>query len=80
MTSSQIVQHIKGLRKATPYFTAVKLKNMLTPPLKNLMDSQYGWIFNKPVDPVYLRLPDYFDVIKNPMDLGSILKKLNTNV
>jgi len=29
--------------------------------------------FNQPVDPVALRLPTYFDHIKQPMDLGSIL-------
>ena len=30
-----------------------------------------------PVDPVELGLPDYFDIIKKPMDLGTIHKKLD---
>lgn len=30
----------------------------------------------EPVDPIKLQLPDYFDVIKNPMDLGTIRKRL----
>lgn len=31
---------------------------------------KHGWIFLEPVDPVKLQLHDYFEVIKNPMDLG----------
>nr|GMC48638.1 transcription factor GTE8-like [Ipomoea batatas] len=44
--------------------------------LKNLMTHQHGWVFNEPVDPVKLNIPDYFTVIKHPMDLGTIKKKL----
>lgn len=40
--------------------------------LQELMDHEYGWVFNTPVDPISLEIPDYFDVIKNPMDLGTI--------
>lgn len=36
---------------------------------------QCRWIFEEPVDPVKLGLPDYFDVIKRPMDLGTIRRK-----
>ena len=36
-------------------------------------------IFHKPVDTVKLHLPDYFTVVKNPMDLGTIKKKLSHN-
>jgi hypothetical protein len=31
---------------------------------------------SEPVDPIALGIPDYFDVIKNPMDLGTILSRL----
>lgn len=48
--------------------------------LKKLMSHEYGWVFNSPVDPVHLNLPDYFDVIKNPMDLGTVKKKLSSSV
>ncbi|GMJ09409.1 global transcription factor group E8 [Hibiscus trionum] len=44
--------------------------------LKRLMNHQYGWVFNKPVDIVKLNIPDYFNVIKHPMDLGTVKKKI----
>ncbi|GMJ04313.1 global transcription factor group E8 [Hibiscus trionum] len=44
--------------------------------LKRLMGHQYGWVFNQPVDVVKLNIPDYFNVIKHPMDLGTVKKKI----
>ncbi|CAL5361891.1 hypothetical protein CsSME_00053080 [Camellia sinensis var. sinensis] len=44
--------------------------------LSRLMSHQYGWAFNAPVDVVKLNIPDYFDVIKHPMDLGTVKSKL----
>jgi len=35
--------------------------------------------FLKPVDPVLLNIPDYFTVIKHPMDLSTIMKKIKEN-
>ena len=32
----------------------------------------------QPVDPVKLGIPDYFDVVKRPMDLGTIRKRLKS--
>ena len=35
-----------------------------------------SWIFQEPVDPVKLEIPDYFDIIKKPMDFETIRLRL----
>jgi len=47
--------------------------------LKALMKHKAAWPFLVPVDPVQLNIPDYFDVIKEPMDLGTVSAKLSKN-
>ncbi|KAJ6875750.1 transcription factor GTE10-like isoform X1 [Populus alba x Populus x berolinensis] len=44
--------------------------------LNRLMTHQFGWIFNTPVDVVKLNIPDYFTIIKHPMDLGTVKSKI----
>lgn len=44
--------------------------------LSRLMSHQFGWVFNTPVDVVKLNIPDYFNVIKHPMDLGTVKSKI----
>lgn len=39
----------------------------------------YAQIFFYPVDPIVQCCPDYFDVIKNPIDLSTIQKKMNND-
>ena len=39
-----------------------------------------GYYFHDPVDPASFGLDDYFDVIKQPMDFGTIKRKLMYNV
>ena len=39
--------------------------------------SKHSWAFAAPFNPVSLGWDDYFDVIKKPMDLGTIRNKLH---
>jgi len=45
--------------------------------LQIFIDHPLSWPFLAPVDVVTLAIPDYLHVIKQPMDLGTISKKLN---
>ena len=47
--------------------------------VKELLASEFGWPFEEPVDPVELDLPDYFDVIKTPMDCSTIICNILDN-
>ncbi len=40
--------------------------------MNNLSKIKESEIFHKPVNPIELRIPDYFDIIKNPMDFSTI--------
>lgn len=47
--------------------------------LKSKSLESIAFPFKEPVDPVALGCPDYFEVIKQPMDLSTITKKLQSN-
>ncbi|TVK90589.1 Bromodomain testis-specific protein [Bagarius yarrelli] len=47
--------------------------------VKALWRHQFSWPFKKPVDAVQLNLPDYYTIIKNPMDMSTIKKRLENN-
>lgn len=38
---------------------------------------EYTWPFYHPVDAVKLGLTDYYDIIKRPMDLSTVKKKMD---
>jgi hypothetical protein len=66
---------------------AAKNKEKLSEPLKYCNDilkelfskkhSGYAWPFYKPVDAKMLGLHDYHDIIKKPMDLGTVKRKMD---
>ncbi|KAJ8532339.1 hypothetical protein K7X08_012262 [Anisodus acutangulus] len=47
--------------------------------LQRLMKHKHGWVFNEPVNAKALGLHDYHDIIKHPMDLGTIKTTLSQN-
>ncbi|KAJ0960258.1 hypothetical protein J5N97_001933 [Dioscorea zingiberensis] len=57
-----------------------KVKGQCSTILNTLISHKDSWAFRKPVDPVELQIPDYFDVISSPMDLGTIKSKLDRNL
>lgn len=56
-----------------------KFRNSCNALLERLMKHKHGWVFNKPVDAKALGLHDYFDIIKNPIDLGTVKSRLSKN-
>jgi Histone acetylation protein/Bromodomain len=64
------------------HITALRLEKDLHPLrllVSRLMSNQTHnrkGIFNEPVDPVALGLPDYTSIVKRPMDLGTVKRRL----
>ncbi|XP_056601405.1 bromodomain-containing protein 3b isoform X5 [Triplophysa dalaica] len=56
-----------------------QLQYMQNVVVKTLWKHQFAWPFYTPVDAIKLNLPDYHKVIKNPMDMGTIKKRLENN-
>ena len=48
--------------------------------INTLWKHNNAWIFHEPVDAMKLGIPDYFDIVKQPMDLGTVKAKLQNNV
>ncbi|KAG8524891.1 Histone acetyltransferase p300, partial [Galemys pyrenaicus] len=56
-----------------------KLRQALMPTLEALYRQDPESLpFRQPVDPQLLGIPDYFDIVKSPMDLSTIKRKLDT--
>lgn len=45
--------------------------------LNSLWRSNSAQIFHNPVDPDRLGIPDYFEIVKDPIDFGTIKQRLN---
>jgi len=46
--------------------------------MRQIMSHRWAGPFNIPVDPVALNIPDYFLIIKHPMDFGTVKSKLES--
>ncbi|XP_032418942.1 bromodomain-containing protein 4-like isoform X2 [Xiphophorus hellerii] len=56
-----------------------QLQYLLKAVLKTLWKHQFAWPFQAPVDAMKLNLPDYYKIIRSPMDMGTIKKRLENN-
>ncbi|EDV95420.1 GH17935 [Drosophila grimshawi] len=56
-----------------------QLQYIIKTVMKFLWKHHFSWPFQQPVDAKKLNLPDYHKIIKQPMDLGTIKKRLENN-
>uniref|UniRef100_A0A674C2P3 Bromo domain-containing protein n=1 Tax=Salmo trutta TaxID=8032 RepID=A0A674C2P3_SALTR len=56
-----------------------QLQYLLKVLLKTLWKHHFSWPFQAPVDAIKLSLPDYYQIIKVPMDMGTIKKRLENS-
>ena len=78
-SSTSIIPGLPSSKCKTPIkFTAEELREKLMPTYDKLFKQEPEALpFHEPVNPILLQLPDYFDVIKRPMDLSTIKSKLD---
>ncbi|GIX96282.1 histone lysine acetyltransferase CREBBP [Caerostris extrusa] len=76
---SEPVQSSSNDNKKKKNFKPDELRQALMPTLENLYKQDPESLpFRQPVDPVQLNIPDYFEIIKKPIDLSTIKRKLDT--
>ena len=79
MSKTEIQRHLESLNKRI-VLASRTVTHKCRPLIQELIDDQFGWVFRDAVDPVALGLPDYFDVIKTPMHLELVQKKLDNAI
>jgi hypothetical protein len=62
------------------HLTSRTITHKCLPIVQQLINDPFGWVFRDAVDPVVFGLPDYFEVVKNPMHLLLVKKKLENAV
>uniref|UniRef100_A0A4W5LJ96 Bromodomain testis associated n=1 Tax=Hucho hucho TaxID=62062 RepID=A0A4W5LJ96_9TELE len=78
---------VGGVNPPPPEFNNPKKPGRITNQLqylekvvvKALWRHNFSWPFRTPVDAVGLHIPDYYTIIKTPMDLSTIKKRLQNN-
>lgn len=79
MPQEAIEQHLASLHGGLR-MTPRAISSKCLPVIRRMLDDQYGWVFRDPVDPVFLGLSDYFDVVKSPMHLSLIEENVENGV
>lgn len=74
LTSGDRAQLEKAHRNRTNEFMQRHCRKLL----QALMDRPFGYVFNMPVDTE--RYPNYLEVVKRPMDFGTIRKQIDSGV
>ena len=77
--SSRIDVHTSS-SQSSDSITARQLEYMSNNVIKKLCQHKYAWPFLQPVDPENLDLPDYYDIIRCPMDFGTIKTRLESDL
>lgn len=75
LSKEQLENHLRSLRLNSSNLSSGAITDALEM-LKVLEGHELAWLFEEPVDPVVYDIPDYFDIVKEPMDLGTIRQKL----
>lgn len=76
-TNDQIQAHFRTIHEGLR-LTVAKIKEMCKPIIEELFKIPHvQGVFGCPVDPIALGLADYFEVVKAPMDLGTVLRRLD---
>lgn len=75
MPIAAVERHLASLNDRL-HVTPQTISQRCLPIVRKLIDDKFGWVFRDPVDPVALSLPDYYDIVKNPMHLSLAEEKL----
>uniref|UniRef100_A0A803YCU6 histone acetyltransferase n=1 Tax=Meleagris gallopavo TaxID=9103 RepID=A0A803YCU6_MELGA len=79
VSSSYSCFYLSNVDCFSKVFKPEELRQALMPTLEALYRQDPESLpFRQPVDPQLLGIPDYFDIVKNPMDLSTIKRKLDT--
>lgn len=74
-----VTAHFKTIHEGVR-LSAARIKDIFLPILEEILRQPNAQsVFGVPVDPVALGLPDYAEIVKVPMDLGTVKRKLETS-
>ena len=76
LTTDQIHAHMLSIKEGFKNSTN-NIRDSMLSVLDDILKMPGAYqIFGRPVDPVELDLPDYLEIIKSPMDLGTVRRKV----